>query len=132
MRRDDSWRSPAGETFTLYLRSFADDYTEVLRDGLVYRVWIVEPWMRVFRFVRFEDIVASTAWPFGRMVALGRPATGEPIRALLSGRPEATEPTLALSAAVGQPLLAGAERITAGDSGNSKSRNSRASPTASS
>jgi hypothetical protein len=101
LRRDESWRPPAGETFTLYLRSFSDDYIDVLRDGLAYRVWIVDVWMSVFRFVHFEDIVASTAWPYGRMVALARPVAADPIRSL--------------RAAAGQPLLAGAERITAGE-----------------
>jgi hypothetical protein len=92
----------------LYLRSFADDYTDVLRDGLVYRVWVVDVSMSIFRFVRFEEIVASTAWPFGRMVALGRPA--------------AAEATRALGAGAGQSLLGGAERITAGEQWQSEVR----------
>ena len=105
LRQDESWRPPAGERFTLYLRSFADDYTDVLRDGLVYRVWVS---MDILRFVRFEEIVASTAWPYGRVVALSRPA--------------AAEATQTLGFETGRSLVGGAERITAGEQWQSEVR----------
>jgi TPR repeat protein len=61
------------EGYTLYLRSFIDDQVQLLRDGLLFRVWFVDPLLNILRFVRFEEMLAKTVWPFGNMLALGRP-----------------------------------------------------------
>jgi hypothetical protein len=66
------------EPFTLYLRSFLEDQTTVLRDGLFYRVWLVEPMFDVLRLVRFEEVLAEATWPFEPVVAIGRPGEALP------------------------------------------------------
>jgi hypothetical protein len=69
---------PDAAEFILYLRSFLDDQAEVLRDGLLFRVWIVDPFLSVLRFVRFEEILAKAVWPFGKLLALNRPGEDVP------------------------------------------------------
>jgi len=64
---------PGGRPATLYLRSFADDQVKVLRDGLRYRVWLVDPFLANIRFTRFEQVVADAIWPFGGLIGLARP-----------------------------------------------------------
>lgn len=69
---------PASERFTLYLRSFIDDDFRVLRDGLRYRVWLTDQIFNAMRYVRFEEVLAGTLWPFGRLVTLSRPGSKLP------------------------------------------------------
>jgi len=71
------------ETFTLYLRSFVDDQTEVLHDGLAFRVWLADRLFDVIRYVRFEDILAGSIWRFGKALALGRPGDNLPVSGAL-------------------------------------------------
>lgn len=66
------------ETFTLYLRSFVDDDVQVLRDNLLFRVWITDPWFDVFRKVRFEQVITAAVWPFCKCLALSRPGESLP------------------------------------------------------
>lgn len=62
--------------FVLYLRSFVDDDAKVLRDGLLSRLWLADsPWNQQ-SFVRFEDVLVESIWPYDpydKVIALGRP-----------------------------------------------------------
>lgn len=64
--------------FALYLRSFLDDQVEVLRDGLFFRVWFVDPLFNAIRLLRFEEVLVPSVWPFGEVRALGRPGDAMP------------------------------------------------------
>jgi hypothetical protein len=68
----------ASEPFTLYLRSFIDDDFRVLRDGLLYRVWLVDQLFNALRYTRFEEVLTGTVWPYGRLVTLSRPGSKLP------------------------------------------------------
>jgi len=77
--------------FSVYLRSFIDDQVEVLRDGLFFRVWFVDPLFNAIRLLRFEEILVPLAWRFGRVVALERPGEALPEAGALRLSPSAPD-----------------------------------------
>lgn len=60
------------EPFVLFLRSFMDDEVTLRRDSFASRflslLLLVSGGQR-----RFEELIAEIVWPFGKLVALGRP-----------------------------------------------------------
>ena len=68
----------SSEPFTLYLRSFLDDDFSVLRDGLRYRLFISDRMFNALRYVRFEEVLTGTGWPFGKLFTLTRPGRSLP------------------------------------------------------
>jgi len=68
---------PGSEPFILFLRSFMDEEVALRRDSLILRFFATHvasdsPDKNPF-LMRFEELVASVVWPFGKMLAIGRP-----------------------------------------------------------
>lgn len=65
---------PDSEPFTLFLRSFLDEELQVRGTSSLMIFWsmmFVSP--QTMKSTRLEELVARVVWPFGKLIALGRP-----------------------------------------------------------